>query len=580
MSKVQKLELTWVGKDEQEEIEPRILVENPELSHVYNTSKNGQMTFCDKDGEFDNMLIHGDNLLALKALEQDFAGQVKCIYIDPPYNTGSAFEHYDDNLEHSIWLNLMSNRLKILKNLLSEDGVIAIEIDDNEQAYLKILCDEIFGRQNFVTMLTVETGEVFGTKAAHINKTFVKVKDYILLYQKNHEYDLKIKPLWTKISEPFDTHYSNYINTKTLEKIPLISVLKSNDDICKIFKQYELKISLENVSKLMSLNNEFSDYIINEISKNIFQDQPYTIDLGDFTDKMEVGKIYQKNQKLIFKTAGGSIRYYKPFSDSLHYTDDYVQEYCRSTARGDLWKSYHTDMRNIDDEGNVKFKSSKKAERLIRDLFYSLTNENDLVLDSFLGSGTTIAVAHKMKRKWIGIEMGDHAYTHCKKRIDTIISGDDFSGITKRENWQGGGSYRFYELAPSLVIKDSHGREIINPEYNANMLAAAMAKHEGFKYSPDKENVYKQGFASEKSFIFTTTTHLTAEYLDEIAEHFTDDEFLIINCKSFDSSIANNYVNIKIKKIPQSILGKCVFGKDNYNLNIVNLPDIEEDKDE
>ena len=579
MSKIQKLELTWVGKDEKEEIEPRILVENPELSHVYNRDRNGQLSLINKDGDFDNMLIHGDNLLALKALEQDFAGKVKCIYIDPPYNTGSAFEHYDDNLEHSIWLNLMRSRLELLRNLLRDDGIIAIEIDDNEQAYLKVLCDEIFGRNNFVTMLTIESGEVFGTKAAHINKTFVKVKDYILLYKKNSDIELQVRPLWTKIAEPFDSHYSNFINEDTLEKIPLLSIIKSNNDACKLFEQYQLRISLENISKLMDLNKQFCNYILNELSTKIFQDQPYTVDLGGFAQSMQVGKIYKKNGRLLFKTSGGTIRYYKPFSDSLHLTDDYVPEYCRSTARGDLWKNYHTDMRNIDDEGNVKFKSSKKSERLIRDILYSLTNEGDLVLDSFLGSGTTCAVAHKMKRKWIGVEMGNHAYTHCIPRINSVIEGTDLTGVTERTNWQGGGSYKFYELAPSLVIKDSHGREIINPEYNANMLAAAMAKHEGFKYNPDRNNAYKQGFASEKSFIFTTTNHITAEYLDEIASNFADDEYLIINCKSFDGNIANNYKNITIKKIPQSILGKCVFNKDNYNLNIINLP-VEDDNAE
>ena len=249
------------------------------------------------------------------------------------------------------------------------------------------------------------------------------------------------------------------------------------------------------------------------------------------------------------------------------------------TLRGDLWLDFEKDMGNVSKEGNVKFPASKKPERLIYDILYSSTEEGDIVLDSFLGSGTTCAVAHKMKRKWIGVELGDHAYTHCVPRLNAIIEGQDPTGVTERTNWENGGSYRFYELAPSLVIKDSHDREIINPEYNANMLAAAMAKHEGFKYCPNKDNVYKQGFASEKSFIFTTTTHLTAEYLDEIAEHFADDEFLVINCKSFDGNISNNYKNIKIKKIPQSILGKCVFGKDNYNLNIINLP-TEEGADE
>lgn len=537
-----KLELTWVGKNEEIKLEPRILVEDKSKSYG--------------DPNSENMLIHGDNLLALKALEKDFAGKIKCIYIDPPYNTGAAFEHYDDNLEHSTWLNLMKPRLEILRTLLREDGVIAIEIDDHEQAYLKILCDEIFGRKNFVTMLTIESGEVFGTKAAHINKTFVKVKDYIMIYKKNSEIELKIKPLWTKTQEPFDSHYSNYINSQTLEKQPLLSVIKSNDQICDMFKQYRLRISLENISTLMNLNKDFSAYIINKLATNIFQDQPYTADLGSFSDNMEIGKIYLKNDKLLFKTSSGTIRYYKPFSDSLHYTDDYISEYCRSTARGDLWKNYHTDMRNIDDEGLVKFKSSKKSERLIRDLLYSLTNEKDWILDSFLGSGTTIAVAHKMKRKWIGIEMGNHAYTHCKERIDRIIKGKDSSGVSERENWQGGGGYKFYELAESLLVKNEKLPIYqINPNYTFEMMCEAICKIEGFDYKLEGSF---HGKSSENRFIHITTEFVNAEYIKNLSKELSEKQSLLIYSTKFATDLRLPD-NIVVKKIPKDLLKKCKF---------------------
>ncbi len=567
MSKIQKLELTWVGKNEQEEIEPRILVENPELSHVYNTSKNGQMTFCDKDGDFDNMLIHGDNLLALKALEQDFAGQVKCIYIDPPYNTGSAFEHYDDNLEHSIWLNLMRSRLEILKNLLKENGLIYIQIDDNEQAYLKVLCDEIFGRDNFVNCIAIKMSPSSGLKRSHQDKGYIKNKEYILVYSKG---SVQIKSLYDEWKK-YDNHYSIYFDNN--DYYSLLDILK------KEFPQHK---GLNSNQYL--LFDDVKQFIVNNADK-IYRTHDASrwsldnVDNGELlyeNDNFCIKKVFNpanNNEFELLKSKKSKSAYDRLEPLSWNIIDGKIQ-----TLRGDLWLDFEKDMGNVSKEGNVKFPASKKPERLIYDILYSSTEEGDIVLDSFLGSGTTCAVAHKMKRKWIGIEMGEHAYTLSKVRIDAVVDGEQ-SGISKAVNWQGGGSYKFYELAPSLVIKDSHGREIINPEYNANMLAAAMAKHEGFKYSPDKENVYKQGFASEKSFIFTTTTHLTAEYLDEIAEHFTDEEFLVINCKSFDGNISNNYKNIKIKKIPQSILGKCVFGKDNYNLNIINLP-TEEGADE
>ena len=537
-----KLELTWVGKNEEIKLEPRILVEDKSKSYG--------------DPNTENMLIHGDNLLALKALEKDFAGKIKLVYIDPPYNTGSAFEFYEDNLEHSIWLSLMKPRLELLKNLLGENGVIAIEIDDNEQAYLRVLCDEIFGRNSFIAMLTIESGEVFGTKAAHINKTFVKVKDYILLYRKNSEVELQVKPLWTKIAEPFDNHYSNYIDEQTLEKKSLIDVLKSNENVCRIFEQYKLRINLDNISTLMSLNKEFSNFILNELSTKIFQDQPYSADLGEFAQSMQVGKIYKRNGKLLFKTSGGTIRYYKPFSDSLHCTDDYAQEYCRATARGDLWKNYHTDMRNIDDEGNVKFKSSKKSERLLRDLIFSLTDEQDIVLDSFLGSGTTIAVAHKMKRKWIGIEMGNHAYTHCKTRIDAIIDGKDLSGITNRENWKGGGGYKFYELAESLLVKNEKLPIYqINPNYTFEMMCEAICKIEGFDYMIEGSF---HGKSSENRFIHITTEFVNAEYIKNLSKELSEKQSLLIYSTKFATDLRLPD-NIVVKKIPKDLLKKCKF---------------------
>ena len=222
--------------------------------------------------------------------------------------------------------------------------------------------------------------------------------------------------------------------------------------------------------------------------------------------------------------------------------------------------------------------ATPKPERLIERILTLSSNEGDLVLDSFLGSGTTAAVAHKMGRRYIGIEMGDHAYTHCKVRLDKVISGEDKGGITKSVNWQGGGGYHFYELAPSLVVEDKFGNPIINKEYNADMLAAAMALHEGFTYAPNDNYYWKQG-KNENAYIFTTTTHITTEYLSSIESEMQDGEYLIIACRSYDSGSDKLFKNIKIKKIPQVLLDRCEFGKDNYNLNIINVPNVSEDEE-
>ena len=220
-----------------------------------------------------------------------------------------------------------------------------------------------------------------------------------------------------------------------------------------------------------------------------------------------------------------------------------------------------------------------KPERLIERIIHIASNPGDLVLDSFLGSGTTAAVAHKMGRRYIGIEMGGHAYTHCKVRLDKVITGKDQGGITKSAKWEKGGGYRFYELAPTLINQDSFGEYVINKEYDANMLAAGVALHEGFTYQPDNNLFWKQSVGNEKSYLFVTTRHLTSAYLDSIKNDMEEDEYLIIACCSYDRGLDRDYEHITVKKIPQMLLERCEFGKTDYNLNIIHPP-VYEDEEE
>lgn len=224
--------------------------------------------------------------------------------------------------------------------------------------------------------------------------------------------------------------------------------------------------------------------------------------------------------------------------------------------------------------------ATPKPERLLERVLTLGSNPGDLVLDSFLGSGTTAAVAQKMGRRYIGIEMGNHAYTHCKVRLDKVISGEDKGGITKAQNWQGGGGYRFYELAPTLINKDPFDEYVINEDYDADMLAAAVALHEGFTYQPDENLFWKQSVGNENSYLFVTTRHLTAAYLDSVKSTMEDGEYLIIACRSFDAGLDKVYDNITVKKIPQMLLSRCEFGKTDYNLNIVHPPVYEDEWDE
>lgn len=255
-------------------------------------------------------------------------------------------------------------------------------------------------------------------------------------------------------------------------------------------------------------------------------------------------------------------------------------ELFKKDLQGTYW-DMNAWMKNVAKEGSVDFPNSKKPEKLIQQIIEMCTQPGDLILDSFLGSGTTAAVAHKTNRRYIGVEMGDHAYTLCKPRLDSIIAGTDISGITKSVDWQGGGGYRFYEVAPTLINKDSFDEYVINEAYDADMLAAAVALHEGFRYQPDNGLFWKQSVGNENSYLFVTTRHLNSTYLDSIEDTMEEGEYLIIACRSFDSGLDRAYDGISIKKIPQMLLERCEFGKTDYNLNIVYPPvyDDEEEQD-
>jgi len=572
-----KLELFWINKEKSTPIEPRILIENPTLSFESETNK------LFDDCTYNNLLIHGDNLIALKALIKDYSGKVKCIYIDPPYNTGSAFEHYDDNLEHSIWLSLMRERIYLLHQLLSDDGIIFVQIDDNEQAYLTVLMDEIFGRDSRVNTICVKMSEPTGVKMAHVKKRMPKLKEYILMYKKKN-IDLNI----VKIpKDKWDEEYKLVICGITRDSIDYIKEIMQNEDasleeICRC-DQLLKNVSFKSIEDAMKEDG----IAVTKDSKNKYRyDNAYRI-VRDVATTGGAKKIADEKRKLIegnaflIKTPKNKIYMikngYNLMSEQPRIKLLFADEYLLQNP-GDLWLDIATT--GLEAEGNVEFKKSKKPEKLIQRCIEISTNPGDLVLDSFLGSGTTIAVAHKMKRRWIGIEMGEHAYTHAKKRIDLVISGNDNSGISNNLSWEGGGGYKFYELAPTLITTDVFGEAIINKEYNPEMLASAVALHEGFTFKPDNEVFWKQSKSNENSYLFVTTMYVNIELLKEIESQMAEDEFLIIACKAYDKFCSEYSKKIKIKKIPQMLLGKCEFGKDDYSLNIVNPPVYEEEFDD
>lgn len=513
---LQKLELTWIGKGNEPKLEPRVLIEDPNKS------------FGDPKSE--NMLIHGDNLLALKALEQNYSGKIKCVYIDPPYNTGQAFKHYDDGIEHSLWINLMYQRINILFKLLKKDGVLFINLDEIEHAYCKVVCDEIFGRQNYIGDLIWQKRKGGGNDSRY----FAIDHDYILVYAKSKDkFVHKVK--W-RVSQ--------------------------NEEYLKRYKEID-----ENGERYY-WDTVARDGLQNPIPVSINCPDGFILNINS-----------QKSQDTIDKgLKEGNIRLTKGRNGWTLHHRVYMPE-------GQVLRSILTDLgtnKTAGDEIDELFGADNKfdypkPEGLISKILELTTKKGDIVIDSFLGSGTTAAVAHKMKRKWIGIELGEHAVTHCLPRLQQVVTGKDKGGISESVNWKGGGGFKFYTLAPSLVQKDKYGTEIINPQYNANMLAAAMAKQEGFRYQPDENNYWKQGMSSEKDFIFTTTQFVTVAMLDKLTEELKPGESLLVCCKSFAKGCANRHPNITIKKIPQMLLGRCEFGKDDYSFNIVNLPHNEDE---
>ena len=578
-----KLELTWVGKDKKISVEPRILIENKKLSNIEN------------DENTENMLIHGDNLLALKALERKYAGKIKCIYIDPPYNTGAAFEHYDDNLEHSIWLGLMRERLVILRNLLSEDGSIWIQIDDGEQAYLKVLCDEIFGRKNFLNMISVNMKNVAGASGGGEDKRLKKNCEYILIYSKDYEsiptfkgaYDYEeIGELVRRYREENISWKYTSVLVNSGEKIFVGLTYDGDGNEIRIYKRENFEIKsinkIKNDEKITEkeVYKKYANFIfqtvmpqssirprvmekIKEIGR---ESELYSIEYTPKTGRNK-GKIYEQFYK------GDSFRLFAWLRD---VSDKIDGELYKKTLQGTYW-NFIAGTKNLTKEGNVVFPNGKKPEALISRILEMTTNENDLILDSFLGSETTCAVAHKMNRKYIGIEMGEHAYTHCKVRLDKVISGEDKGGITKNVNWQGGGAYRFYELAPTLINKDKFGEMVINKEYSPEMLANAVALHEGYNFNPNKETFWKQSKSTENSYLFVTTKYVDINFLNSIKNDMEDEEYLVIACKNYDKVLEKKYSNIEIKKIPEMLLEKCEFNVENYNLNIINTPIYKEE---
>lgn len=561
-----KLELTWIGKDKRPRLEPRILLEDPSKSY-HATSK------VSENDIFDNKLIFGDNLLALKALERDYTGKVKCIYIDPPYNTGSAFEYYDDGLEHSVWLNLMRERIEILKNLLMDDGVFYVQIDDKEMAYLRIVCDEIFERRNFLNMIVVKTSDPSGHKT--VNPSPYSQTEYILMYAKNRD---KYKYETKYIEANYDTGYNKYI-TNIEESYEKWNVVNLNEYVSQLNGYENTKEARKKLGRI-GFDSLVAQFAL-ENAKSVFQPTAISNAAGKSIvevrnqSKKELDKVFyfpRDDYEDIYVLNGRQVYFY---ASKIKNVDG---ELVPAKPLTNLWVDIPYN--GIANEGQVEFKNGKKPEKLIRRCLEIATEPGDLVLDSFAGSGTTGAVAQKMGRRWIMVELGDHCHTHVIPRLQKVIDGEDNGGVTESTGWQGGGGFRYYKLAPSLMKKDQWDNWVINPEYNQEMLVEAMCKLEGYTYTPSETEYWNHGKGSETDFIYVTTQTLTDQQLQAISEEVGEGRTLLIIASAWRSKNIDRFINLTLKKIPNSIIKACEWGHDDYSLNVQNLsmsePDIEE----
>lgn len=494
--------------------------------------------------------------------------------MDPPYNTGSAFDYYDDNLEHSTWLSLMKSRLILLRDLLSEDGSIWIQIDDEEQAYLKVLCDEVFGRSNFINMISVNMKNIAGVSGGGEDKRLKKNCEYILAYAK----DYSLLPIfngpysYTEISElvqRYQEEGKSWKYTTVLcdpgEKEYYGSTLDGDGNEIKIFIRKNPKML--SVKKVASQEGISEKEVYQKYGMSIFQTTNAQSSIR--TRVMEYRNEKKINEDLISieyipKTGKNKGKVYEQFYKGekcrlfvwLRDTSEVIDgKLLKKDLQGTYW-DMNPWMKNLTKEGSVEFGNGKKPEQLVRQIIEMTTTEGEWVLDSFLGSGTTAATATKLNRRWIGIELKSQAYTHCKPRLDRVIDGQDSGGITKDVNWQGGGGYHFYELAPSLLVKnDKLPVYQINPTYSFEMLCEAICKIEGFRYKP--QDVF-HGHSSEKRFIHVTTEFVNAEYIRALSQHLDEGQSLLIYATKIQSDMMLPD-NIEVKKIPKDLLDKCNF---------------------
>ena len=495
---------------------------------------------------------------------------------------------YDDGIEHSIWLSLIRERLEILRKLLTRDGVMFFQIDDEEMAYAKVLLDEVFGRSNFLNQVSVKMKQTAGASGGGEDKRLKKNIEYILIYARdkdgeggfqnfNEVYDEE--DLFEMI-EDMREEGKSWKYTRVLLSLGERQFLKTIEDgsglPINIYSHKNVVISpIAEIAKKDGISEQ--ECYVRHFDR-IFRDTNAQSSIrtrvmdavagsGDFFSIDYVprsGRSRGKNVTLYYK--GNNCDLIAWLRDVVIRKGDRL---LKLEKAGTFWDGFP--LNNLTKEGGVLFPQGKKPEALIKKVLDLATEEGDWVLDSFAGSGTTAAVAHKTRRRWIAIELGDHCDTHIVPRLRKVIDAQDTAGITGSVAWKGGGGFRYFHIAPTLLDKDRFGNLVISKQYNPAMLAEAMCKIMGFTYAPSEELYWQQGRSTENDFLYVTTQTLTREQLEKLNDEVGENRSLLICCAAFRGK-AGAFPNLTVKKIPSAVLAKCEWGHDDYSLNVANLP--------
>jgi len=444
-------------------------------------------------------------------------------------------------VEHSIWLSLMRDRLELIRRLLSDGGSLWITIDDVEAHYLKVMCDEVFGRANFVANVVWQKKSSPQPNAVWLSDSH----DHILIYAKDKS---NWRPNMLSRTAEADLRYKN-----------------PDNDPRGLWTSGDCTISLTGGQRgAQFARTGVSENIYEIVTPSGRKVSPPPGTCWRFSKK-RFEELVNDNQ-IYFGDSGKNVPRFKRFLSQVQEGIVCMTVWLR-TEVGDNQDA----KREVMAFNSEQVFSTPKPERLLQRIVDLASEPGDLLLDSFAGSGTTGAVAQKMGRRWIMVELGEHCHTHIIPRLKKVIDGEDEGGITKAVDWKGGGGFRYYRLAPSLLKEDKWGNWVISKEYNAAMLAEALCKLEGFTYAPSDSAYWQQGRSTEQDFLYVTTAQLNHDQLQQLSDEVGEGRTLLVLCTAFRGR-ADRYPNLTVKKIPKQVLSRCEWGHDDYSLQVENLP--------